>query len=540
VDEADIIKTDGKYIYVADEGTVHIIAADKGELYAETDIDVIPEEATASVCEIYVDGDTLCVIAEVTTSGFAEQSVDESTVGNGIITLDGQNDTDDTNGTDIYDVTEDMAISSTGEAGDTATYTVTSKTETRLLTYDIGDIKNPALSGSIAQDGLYYDSRKIGDKVFIFTSEYMNRPSMTREEAAKSENAGRWLPLVNGEAIACGDIYVPDEGDFGLVISSVDIGAPSDVIDTTLIISGYTEIYVSESAIYLYDIDYTNENIATAVAKFAMNDGVTDAVAAATVPGEVTDTFAISENNGILRVLTSDMSDTVWTNGLYLYDENMKLTGKLEDLALGEEIYAARYIGDVAYFVTYRNTDPLFAVDISDPSKPTVLSELKITGFSEYLHPWGTDAEGRKLLLGIGYETDPDTGNFKGMKLTMFDITDPSELNVIDTYVIKGAAYSPALYNYKAVLADPDKNLIGFAVTSSEDRYMAFSWEDGSFHRQLDVTLEQTPVTDGASIYESRSLYIGDYLYVASRSGLISYDMTDDFAKVIEYSTGSD
>ena len=92
-------------------------------------------------------------------------------------------------------------------------------------------------------------------------------------------------------------------------------------------------------------------------------------------------------------------------NNLYLFDENLNLTGKIEGLAQGKEIYAARYLGNMAYFVTYRNTDPLFAVDLSDDKNPKVLGELKISGFSEYLHFWGEDK-----LVGIGYETDEKTG----------------------------------------------------------------------------------------------------------------------------------
>ena len=83
-----------------------------------------------------------------------------------------------------------------------------------------------------------------------------------------------------------------------------------------------------------------------------------------------------------------------------MLDDKMKIIGKLSGIADGEEIYAARYIGDIAYFITYHNTDPLFAVDISDPETPKIIGKIKITGFSDYLHPYG-----KNKLLGIGYES---------------------------------------------------------------------------------------------------------------------------------------
>lgn len=103
----------------------------------------------------------------------------------------------------------------------------------------------------------------------------------------------------------------------------------------------------------------------------------------------------------------------------------------LENIAKGEEIYAARYLGNIAYFITYHNTDPLFAVDISDPAHPKPLGNVKMTGYSDYLHPFGDG-----LLLGIGYETDAKTSEKTGVKLTMFDISDPINLRILDSVTI--------------------------------------------------------------------------------------------------------
>ena len=184
-----------------------------------------------------------------------------------------------------------------------------------------------------------------------------------------------------------------------------------------MILHNHAKIYVGPDSLYLYEWDYVNENSVTQIAKFEIENGTINAVNASSVQGEIYDTFAINEYEHTLRVLTTSY-DTNGTpsNNLYLLDKDLLLTGTLHNIAPGEEIYAARYFGNTAYFITYENTDPLFAADLSDPDNPVLLGQLEITGFSEYLHFWGKDK-----LLGIGYETDPETGNRKGLKLVMFD-----------------------------------------------------------------------------------------------------------------------
>lgn len=125
----------------------------------------------------------------------------------------------------------------------------------------------------------------------------------------------------------------------------------------------------------------------------------------------------------------------------------MKTVGKIENLAENEEIKSARFMGKTGYFVTYENTDPLFSADLSDPENPKILGELKITGFSEYLHFYGENR-----LLGIGWETDPDTGSTEGLKCSMFDISDPSDVKEIDRIVLKNVSVCDALSNYRATL----------------------------------------------------------------------------------------
>ena len=451
VDESDIIKTDGYYIYTVTGNRVIITNIRDGALEKAGEIRLALESTSDKVLEMYVDGDILNLIVQKETAGL-EQDNEKSRA-------------------------EDV-------------YYLSSNIETEIRTYDISDRRQPKLSGTMAQDGYYHTSRKIGNIIYLFTDETMGYPSLARQEAVLEENVGGWIPLVNGKAVAADCIYLSEECSQGLIISAVNVNTPDKVVDNTVILNGYVEIYVSTKAAYLYQEDYSNGKSTTRIAKFSLENGKINAVGAASVSGEVRDTFAINDYQGKLRVLTTDSNfiGGESTNQLYLFDEKLKATGKLEDIAPGEEIYSARYLGDKAYFVTYRNMDPLFAVDLSDDTNPKILGELKITGFSEYLHFWGEDK-----LVGIGYETDPDTGAQEGLKITMFDISDPADLKEIKTLVLKNVDYSQALYNYKSVLVDADENLLGFTTEdygSNRLDYLLFSWEDGKFVNLLTEKLD--------------------------------------------------
>ena len=218
-------------------------------------------------------------------------------------------------------------------------------------------------------------------------------------------------------------------------------------------------------------------------------------------------------------MLTTDTSGSEWENCLFLLDENLKVTGKLNHIAVGETVYAARYLGDMAYFITYRNTDPLFAADLSDEKNPKLVGELEITGFSEYLHFWGEDK-----LLGLGYETD--NGTQEGLKLVMFDMSNPAELKTLGSKVLDKASYSPALYQYKAVLADPEENLIGFVTESYnrgvKRRYELYRWNGKDFERILSEELN-----DGYEGENYRGLYIGERFYIAHPEVVRYYDRAE-------------
>lgn len=510
VDESDIAKIDGSYIYTVEDKYIVITDIRDGKLEEVTRF--LPKDCGAAdrVMEIYVDGDQLILVVQ----GY-ETSLD----GNSKAGADKENK-DEENSDETYSDEE------TAASEDSAFwYEMNGKSITQIQVYSIVDRKNPEFEGRLIQDGYYNTSRKIGDVVYLFTQYHMTSDVVGYVEKEYTSV----IPKVNGEKVAASEIYLPESsGESGILVSSLDVNKPDKVLDSKLVISGYAQTYISKDALYLYEEDYDGAMI-TNIAKFALDEGRISGVAAAAVSGYVRDTFAINASDGYLRVLTTDYSTEDEVNALYILDENMKLTGQLTGIAPGEEIYAARFMGNTGYFVTYRNTDPLFTVDLSDPEKPEIIGELKVTGFSEYLHFWDDTH-----LLGIGYESDEKTGNIENIKLSMFNIENPGEVTEEAKLVLKDVDYSEALYDYKSVIISKDKNLIGlvcedYSSSRTKQTYQIYSYENGTFKKQAEI-----PGINGVNYENVRGMYSGNVFYLWINDNITSYDMTDGFKKIKE------
>lgn len=508
VDESDIAKIDGSYIYTVEDKYIVITDIRDGKLEEVTRF--LPKDCGAAdrVMEIYVDGDQLILVVQGYETSLGESSKAGS----------------DKENSDKESPDEEIAVSDASE--DSAfCYKMNGKSTTQIQVYSIVDRRNPEFEGRLIQDGYYNTSRKIGDVVYLFTQYHMTSDVVGYVEKEYTSV----IPKVNGEKVAAGEIYLPESsGESGILVSSLDVNKPDKVLDSKLVISGYAQTYISKDALYLYEEDYDGAMI-TNIAKFALDEGRISGVAATAVRGYVRDTFAINASDGYLRVLTTDYSTEDEVNALYILDENLKLTGQLTGIAPGEEIYAARFMGNTGYFVTYRNTDPLFTVDLSDPAKPEIIGELKVTGFSEYLHFWDDTH-----LLGIGYESDEKTGNIENIKISMFNIENPGEVIEEAKLVLKDVDYSEALYDYKSVIISKDKNLIGlvcedYSGSGIKQTYQIYSYENGAFKKQAEI-----PGINGANYENVRGMYSGNVFYLWINDNITSYDMTDGFKKIKE------
>ena len=514
IDEGDIVKTDGEYIYILREYDLVILKADGADtqVVCHTMLgDGAVEEDRAGYdyyyryydrmpSELYVSGDRMAVVSY--TNAYLDYEDPE-----GHWTWE-----DDTYQTvDIYDISDKTA---------------------------------PKLLSSLGQDGYDIASRLYEDTLYL-VSQY----SIYDWD---EDEPWTYLPCVyedgQAEPVALdqvGILPVVDSTEY-LVIGAYNLTTGRMEDQLSLLGSG-SDVYMSKDNLYIagycwqdspirtwresvYTVTEYSSGASTQLIRVGL-DGSLDADAAGFVPGYLESQFSMDEYEGNLRLVTTTsgsawleyvdeqygFSNTVWdswsqSNALWVLDQDLELVGSVENLAEDEQIYSARFAGDTAYFCTYRNTDPLFAVDLSDPANPVVRSELKITGFSEYLHQWTPD-----LLLGLGKEADPDTGWTEELKLVMFDVSDPMDVFAADAAIVPGEYWSAALYNHKAVLIDSGKNLICFP---GSDAFYIYDYDE-----TRGFALRASIAMDTSWYSEARALYIGDVLYIAGNANLVMLDL---------------
>ena len=519
VDEGDLVKTDGTWIYILKaNGLVLIVDPDNGSRKpAMSVISQISLEPDHTPQEIYLDGDHLSVI---TTQYYTEM------------------DTSD----------ENVIASHSGM-------------RTWLYTYDISDRENPVLEGSVSVDGTYSQSRKNGDYMYLFTR---YNPTVL-----DTYGESRIVPATSRGDLEPDQIYLPEYLSYSsyLVAASVNLQDPGEIADQKAVVSVPSTFYVSEESIYIANENWEDSQVRTSLLKLSYRDGSIVGTAAGYVEGYLHDSFSLSEYNGYLRVVTTRYDeDYNESNGLYILDGDLQITGSITDLAPDETIRSARFLGDMGYFVTFRQTDPLFSVDLSDPANPRVLDSLKITGFSTYLHFYSDT-----LLLGLGYEADEETGVQTGLKLSMFDISDPAHITEVSRLVLDGITWCESLEDYKSILIDPEKNLFGFTCDS---RYLVFSYdEEEGFICQFIYDFYQDIISDGQEAAKTpltgtgtadpddqadastptasmdmmdylgsetaedsytRGLYINDTLYLVRPGRLLAFDMTGGYRQTGE------
>lgn len=507
VDESDAVKTDGKYIYVVQEEKIKILDAQGKELKLAATLKPEVAESLDSICEIYVADNVLTVVLQADKPNIKAEKMD----GKKDEAQDGE-----------FGVEHDIV-------SDEDVIRINYDVITKVLTYDITDPLHPALLDTVEQDGYYQTSRKIENHLYLFTNKSMYIQSGAAQKKLYADDRAaewKWIPCINGKAIRPDCIYLPnEEGNQGVVMTCLDLAAHCNVTDTTMLVNQGGQLYVTMGSAYFYSSEYTGDTEKTKIVRFALDtDGKIRAKAAAVVKGDVTDTFALDESDGYLRVLTSLTTKEPWENRVYVIrTDDMKVAGKLTGIAKGEMIYAARFVGTTGYFVTYRNTDPLFTVDFSNPDNPKLIGELAVTGFSEYLHFWSDHK-----LLGIGYETNPTNGEIIGVKLSMYDISNPKNVVEQAKTVLQDTDDSEAMYDYKSVLIDRRKNLVAFTTHTYAAQYHAdyhvFSFKNGEFTGNLRRSLG----SDGCGEH-LRSLYIGDMLYLVGSRKAIAFCMPEQF-----------
>lgn len=439
--------------------------------------------------------------------------------------------------------------------------------KTFIYVFDISAKANPVLVRNFTMSGSYFNSRMIGNYVYAVIS-----------QPAYVVNDTVFLPQVceDGKAanISATSVHYTDVVDsyfgfttfVGLNLAD-DSAEPSNL---TVMTGGASNMYVSLNDIY---VTYPSTDGGTSIYRIHVNEGALAFEAQGKVRGYVLNQYSMDEYNGYFRLATnsydysSNTGVTTQQNNVYVLDMNLTTVGKLEGLATGENLHSARFMGDKCYLVTFMKTDPLFAIDLSDPFSPRVLGSLKIPGYSDYLHPFD-----ETHLIGIGKETvEASQGDFawyQGLKLSLFDVSNVNDPKQLSMYVIgdRGTS-SPVLDDPKAFLFDKSRNLLVipvelYLVNKTEvppgpQAYGTFAWQ-GVY--VFDVTLSGgfvmrgnvTQMDNAAALlanpslaikgnygwvnsdqWITRALYIGNTLYTVSNAR-VQLNSLDNFGLLAE------
>ncbi|HEX7033399.1 MAG TPA: beta-propeller domain-containing protein [Nitrososphaera sp.] len=318
-------------------------------------------------------------------------------------------------------------------------------------------------------------------------------------------------------------------------------------------------------ALAAYDKRIAKENMTTVIHKISIGSekGI-NYVARGEVPGRLLNQFSMDENGDRFRVATtsefySPYHGSTLYNNVYVLDENMRTVGELEEIAYDESIYSARFVGDRLYLVTFQRMDPLFVIDLSEDD-PKVLGELKLPGYSNYLHPYDENH-----VIGIGKETKEDQyGNVQilGIKVVLFDVSDVQNPELVDEYAIGGpGTESEVLNDHRALLFDRSRNILSIPVSIYPDYVDPRYTEDGRYMEpkvwrgfyvfgtdpeagfNLRGQIEHFDGTGDGYYYGygaqgSRSLYIGDVLYTVTLSNAIKMNDLQTLEEINELEIG--
>jgi uncharacterized secreted protein with C-terminal beta-propeller domain len=539
VDEPDIIKTDGERIVVTSGNVLYIIdvTGDEPRLAGQTTI----EAGWAS--DLFLAGDRVLVMA---------------------------------NG-DIYATPLiEPGFSDVAEAYYPSPVTT-------LVEIDISDIEAPRVERTLHIDGAKVSARMVGDSVRLVISstptglqfKYPETNGLKAERDAEAYNKDvvrdstidNWVPyfvlengagrvIDEGSLLDCSRAHHPEEfsGLEMLTVVTIDIANDLNIDDAVGVLATGDIVYASTDAMYIasaawrnwdaFEEDDTEDAInehTTDIHKFDISDPAsTTYVATGRVTGFMLSQWSMSEYEGNLRVATTTSPDWWWGGAdesesfvtvLEEKDGELVELGKVGGLGKGERIYSVRFIDEVGYVVTFRQTDPLYTIDLSDPTDPTVVGELKILGYSAYLHPVG---EG--MLLGVGQDATEE-GRTLGTQISLFDVSDPANPVRVQNYTFDNG-YSSVEYDHRAFLHWPATGLTVVPVS-------AWSWdeetgEESGFVGAIAIKATEDGIEEIGRITHGdnkdseeywwaptieRSLVIGDSLYTYSYEGLLQSDL---------------
>ncbi|NWG11742.1 beta-propeller domain-containing protein [Candidatus Bathyarchaeota archaeon] len=486
VDEADIVKTDGEYIYVISDQKLVIVKA------------YPPEEAA--------------VVAKITIDGTLKQ---------------------------IFINEERLIVFYECGAYD--------ERKTFVHAYDVSDKENPIQTREITVEGYFFSSRMIGEYVYAV----VKKPAWLYEGEVK-------LPEIHSEdeyvGVSATDVYYSNITDDAYAFTTVlAINVQNDSQQPTfapILLGEATNLYVSFENIYIAIGNAGKTNLH----RIHIENGNITYVADGQVPGNILNQFSMDEHEGYFRIATTTPASTFAIlqveSNVYVLNMELDVVGKLENIAPGENMHSARFMGDTCYLVTFKKVDPFFVISLSNPYNPVIRGELKISGYSDYLHLYDANH-----VIGIGKETvEAEEGNFawyQGVKISLFDVEDMSDPKELAKYEIGDRGTdSPILSDHKVFLFDKEKSLMVIPVTVAEideskypysvpsNAYGETVWQ-GAYVFTISLELEEkialrgtiTHIEDdnvhNTSNHITRTLYIDDVLYTISNNRIKMNSLSD-------------
>jgi len=506
VDEADIVKTDGKYIYYLTNQKLTITEINNDKMTVVANINLKSNKYWPQ--EIFLRNNKVVIIGNSYNEEEKMRYIDE--------------------------------------------YYTTNNTYTVATVYNIEDRNNPVLGRTVEIEGNYLSSRMIGDNIYLISNNYISAYLCKKYKASKlneDDFKPKYKDTLAGDELKCISFdciyYIPEFEDTSyLNIAAFNVNNKEEANIESYLGAG-NQIYSSMNNLYItkikydYEENYREYDLNTEIYKFKLDEAKCTFEKTGKVPGSVLNQFSMDEKDGYFRIATTDSES--WnsennTNNLYVLNENLEIVGKVEGLAPGERIYSVRFMGNRAYMVTFVQTDPLFVIDLSEPTKPTILGELKIPGYSKYLHPYD-----ETHLIGFGEDTKVVNYGYgdqvitDGMKIALFDVTDPSNPTEMYSEKIGGkGTYSELLYNHKALLFSKEKNIIAFPISITEDDYEVTFQGAIVYGLSLDKGFELrgkiSNIENAIDKYYGRSnvqriIYIKDTLYTLSPDTIKATDM---------------
>jgi inhibitor of cysteine peptidase len=532
VDESDVVKSDGTYFYIARAQTLRVVRARPADELAEVgrlDLEV-------HVSEMYLYGSTLLLLAqryEQGSGGWEEPAIASWPpyyVGSGLT----------------------------------------------LVEVDISDPTAPTVIKQTELDGMLVDSRLTNDRLILVLT---IAPEVPEDATILQINAmplDDFLPKLRAgtterNMVGWQECLHPEspDGYYMTAVLTLDAADIESILNSVVVVAGAGTIYASTEALYITDTDYDADDDyreMTAIHKFAFDDdGAAEYVASGSVPGRLLNQFSLGEFEGYLRLATHVTNpvffgwgvdavavDVVSTaqdieapdeyNAVYVLGQNgaeLETVGAIEDIAPNEDLHSARFIGTRGFLVTFHRIDPLFALDLSDPTNPEIKGELQIPGYSDYLHPLGDD-----YLIGVG-RTVVTMSSWGGeepgaVQLSLFDVSDLSNPMLVQQLELGGMhSWSFVTQTHKAFTLMPEQGLLAIPMRLTEEGTTYYEYDLDPFYGVVcfDVDPETgftergrlAAVNNSEDYYEAwypgdypwfRAAFIGDTLYALSADGV--------------------